>query len=228
VNPLLLLHGALGSADQLSPLKTALKESYPLIYSLNFSGHSGEPFSASGFGIEAFAEDILNFMDNEGLSNTNIFGYSMGGYVAMWFAHTYPERVGRIVTLGTKFDWSPDSAEKEIRKLDPDKILLKVPAFARILEHRHAPNDWKVVLQKTSSMMLGLGNQPLLTEDILRTIKAKITIALGDQDDMADRTYSKRVSELLPFGDFVLLENIPHPIEKVDLNVLTQLISKES
>lgn len=212
----------------MAPLRRILNESKPAVHSLNFSGHSGEAFSASGFGIDIFAHDILTFLNKGEIPVVDIFGYSMGGYVALWFAFNYPERVNRIITLGTKFDWSPTSAEKEIRKLDPEKIQLKIPAFARILEHRHTPNDWKEVLQKTSSMMIDLGNKPLLTEDILRRTETKTIIALGDQDDMADRSYSKYVSEIIPSGKFVLLENTPHPIEKVDLNRIVKLISEES
>lgn len=222
MNPLLLLHGALGSNTQLEPLKQKLEQSGREVYSMNLSGHSGEPFKNS-FDIKTFADDVLSFIDRYQLTKIDIFGYSMGGYVAVWLAHVHPHRVGKIVTLGTKFDWSPESAEREVRKLNPEKILEKIPAFARILEHRHAPNDWKELLKKTGDMMLGLGNSPLLTEEILITVHHPIAICLGDQDDMADRSYSERVAQLLPNGTFRLLENTPHPIEKVNLDQLISL-----
>src|SRR5690606_2169275 len=190
---------------------------------LNFSGHSGELFQES-FGIETFADDVLKFLNNQHLDQVDVFGYSMGGYVAVWLALKHPERIGKITTLGTKFDWSPASAEQEVRKLNAEKIQEKVPAFARILEHRHAPNDWKELLSKTRDMMLSLGNQPLLTEENLKTIQHEVLICLGDQDDMADRNYSEQVAEWLPNGTFELLENTPHPIEKVELNRLVELI----
>jgi pimeloyl-ACP methyl ester carboxylesterase len=148
----------------------------------------------------------------------------MGGYVAVWLAKHHPEKIEKIITLGTKFDWSVESAEKEVRKLNVEKIAEKVPAFARILEHRHAPNDWKELLKKTGEMMLGLGKAPLLTEEILKTIQMPSLICLGDQDDMADRNYAEQVASFLPKGKFKLLENTPHPIEKVDLKMIVSLI----
>ena len=169
MNPVLLLHGALGSSSQLEPLKQKLEARGKEVFMLNFSGHSGVP-SRGSFGIEIFADDVLTFIDKQNLNRVDIFGYSMGGYVAVWLALKHPERVGKIITLGTKFDWSPESAEQEVRKLNAEKIQEKVPAFARILEHRHAPNDWKELLSKTRDMMLSLGNQPLLTEENLKTI----------------------------------------------------------
>lgn len=224
MNPVILLHGALGSKTQLDPLQRLLVAEGRRVHSVNFSGHSGMPFSQTGFGIETFANDVLSYLDEQNMAQADIFGYSMGGYVALWLAHLQPARVGKIVTLGTKFDWSPESAGKEVKKLDPEKILAKVPAFARILETRHAPNDWRELLQKTAAMMLGLGEQPLLTQPVIASIPHPVTVMLGDQDDMADRAYSEQVAHELPQGRFMLVNDTPHPIEKVRLNELVEII----
>ncbi|HEU5291326.1 MAG TPA: alpha/beta fold hydrolase [Cyclobacteriaceae bacterium] len=218
MNPLLILHGALGSASQLDPVKNAFENR--VVHTLNFSGHGGVAFQTD-FGIQQFADDAFQYLQRHQLKQVDIFGYSMGGYVALWLAKNYPDRVGKIVTLGTKFDWNEESATKEVKKLNPEKILEKIPAFARILEHRHAPNDWKELLNKTADMMLSLGKKPLLTKEILETINHQTIICLGDQDDMADRSYSEDVAGFLPNGQFRLLENTPHPIEKVDLKKLS-------
>ena len=222
MNPILLLHGALGSKTQLEPLKYLLEKKDRSVYLMNFSGHSGVPFLQT-FGIDVFADDVLSNLDKNSLQKVDIFGYSMGGYVALWFAHLHPDRVGKIVTLGTKFDWDIISAEKETKKLNPAKIEEKVPAFARILQSRHAPNDWKELLAKTSQMMKGLGEKPLLTQEIFTSVKNDIHILLGDQDDMADKEFSIAVSQMLPHADFNLLPSTPHPIEKVDLTHITRL-----
>lgn len=223
MNPILLLHGAMGSASQLEPLKQKLELSGRKVLSMNFSGHSGELFQED-FGIEAFTDDVLLFLDRHQVPSVDVFGYSMGGYVAIWLAYLFPHRIGKIITLGTKFDWSVESAEREVKKLNPEKILEKVPAFARLLEHRHAPTDWKVLMQKTVDLMLDLGTKPMLTESILNTISAPVDVLLGDTDDMADKNYSERVADWLPNGSFHLLENTPHSIEKVDLNKVTESI----
>jgi pimeloyl-ACP methyl ester carboxylesterase len=219
----LLLHGALGSKSQLEPIKELLASKGLTVFCLNFSGHSGEPFDAD-FGIQTFANNILAFVNRHNLEAVDIFGYSMGGYAALWLAHQHPERVGRIVTLGTKFDWSAASAEKETKKLNPDKIIEKVPAFARILETRHAPQNWKELLQKTAEMMTQLGEAPLLTPEILQQINHEVLVLLGDQDDMADKHYSKQVAHLMPCGEFKELQHTPHPIERVNREELIQLI----
>lgn len=225
MNPVIILHGALGSASQLEPVKKTLAENGMEVHSLNLSGHGGVPFQ-SDFGIEQFATDVLRELDLRKLNTVNIFGYSMGGYVALWLAHHYPHRVGTIVTLGTKFDWSEESALLETKKLNPEKIIEKIPAFARILESRHAPNNWKELMQRTADMMLDLGRNPLLTPVVLNSIRHPVVICLGDQDDMADQRYSREVSDLLPKGKFIALENTLHPIEKVSLEILVDICTK--
>jgi len=226
MNPLLILHGALGSASQLEPVRKSLEQQGLQVHAVNFSGHGGEPFQQT-FGIEQFSEDTLRYINTHKLDMVDIFGYSMGGYVALWLAKNQPNRIGKIVTLGTKFDWSIESATREVKKLNAEKILEKIPAFSRILEHRHAPNDWKLLLQKTSDMMMELGERPLLTEKILKQIFHPVLICLGDQDDMADRAYSEQVASFLPHGTFQLLENTLHPIERVELKRLATIIADQ-
>jgi pimeloyl-ACP methyl ester carboxylesterase len=223
MHPVLLLHGALGSQTQFTALKAALERTGTSVYTMNFSGHGGAPFRKS-FGIETFAHDVADFLKSNHLLQVNIFGYSMGGYVALWLAHEQPQSVAKIVTLGTKFDWSPASAQVEVKKLIPEKIIEKVPAFARLLEHRHAPNDWKQLLEQTSSLMLRLGHRPLLTDAIFKTIQHQVLVCLGDQDDMADARYSEHVGSILPNGRFRLLANTHHPIERVDVATLVGLV----
>lgn len=132
-----------------------------------------------------------------------------------------------MVTLGTKFDWDPSSAEREVKKMNPEKIVEKVPAFARLLEARHAPVSWKELMNETAQMMTALGQKPLLTESIMKSVSNEVTILLGDQDDMADREYSLQVARWIRNAQFVLLADTPHPIEKVNLSVLLPYLLKK-
>ena len=223
-HPILLLHGALGAQQQLEPLKHLLTNQGRSVYSLNFSGHGGNAFSHQGFGIDVFSNDVFQFMEDHDLKTVDIFGYSMGGYVAVWLAHKFPERVKHIVTLGTKFDWDPASAQKEVSKMNADKIIEKIPAFARLLETRHAPNDWKELLNRTKEMMLSLGAKPTITQEVAKKFSNPCLVLLGDLDDMADRNYSEEIAASFSNGKFMLMNNTPHPIEKVDLNALSSLI----
>src|SRR5678816_612704 len=96
INPILILHGALGSASQLGPVKSMMESNGMSVHCLNFSGHGGAPFQ-NNFGIEQFADDTLQYIKSHQLEQVTIFGYSMGGYVALWLAKQHPALVGKII-----------------------------------------------------------------------------------------------------------------------------------
>lgn len=216
----LLLHGALGSAAHFDALKPLLPSAWQ-VHAFSFSGHGGRPFGPA-FSNDAFVEETIAEMDRLGWDRCDIFGYSMGGYVALSLALKYPDRVGRIMTLGTKLHWSPEIAQKEAGMLVPEKIEAKVPAFAQALAARHAPNDWKELCRKTAGMMAELGEENPLEPSNLMPLAHTVRICLGDADNMVSLEESQAVVEALANGEFVLLEGTPHPLERVDMGVLVR------
>jgi len=152
---LLLLHGALGSKEQFADLETVLQEKFK-IHTLNFSGHGKRPSHHHAFTIQNFAHEVLDWMNEHYIKTIDIFGYSMGGYVALWLARFYPDRVRKIFTLGTKLNWNEEEAEREIRMLNAEKIVEKIPTFAKSLAERHGEYEWKSVMIKTAAMMKDL------------------------------------------------------------------------
>ena len=225
MRPLLLLHGALGAAVLFDPLVTHLEAQYS-IHRLDFSGHGGRPFPEHGYSMQGFVGDVIAYLDENGLAQVDIFGYSMGGYVALCLAKEHPERVGKIFTLATKFAWTPEAAATETKMLNPEKIAEKVPKFAAALEARHAPQDWKEVLRATADMMISLGDAPVLSNAALEDIPHKCLIAVGDQDQMVTREESVRAAKLLTNGEFAAMADTPHPIEQVDAKRLGQWITE--
>ncbi len=220
---LLLLHGAIGSIDQFNSLSKELSLEF-LTYTFNFPGHGGEPIPQSGFSIQLFAEATIAFMDKNKLEKVSIFGYSMGGYVALYLAKYFPERIEKVITLATKFHWDELTAQKEVRMLDADKIEAKIPAFATELQKRHSPVNWRSVLNETSEMLLKMGNDnPLKPEDYSK-IKTPALILLGDNDKMVTLEETIAVNELLPNSRLEILANTSHPLEQVDAEMLATYI----
>ena len=221
---LLLLHGALGNKRQFDSLRSTLERAFEL-YDLDFEGH-GESASTQEFSMDLFVENVVHQVKSHELTPVNIFGYSMGGYVALCLAHQNPDLVNKIMTLGTKFDWTRESATKEVKMLNPDKIAEKVPHFADKLKKDHPCNDWKEVVYKTGRMMQGLGNGKNLSIDDLKQINHKVLICLGTQDEMVTVAESESAANALPNGSLMMIENFRHPLEKVDVQKLTEDIKK--
>ncbi len=219
---LLLLHGAIGAKKQLEPLSAELKEQFE-VHNINLSGHGGTPFDGP-FSIEKFAAEVLQYLQENKLEKIYIFGYSMGGYVALYLASKHPEKVEKIFTLATKFDWSPEISQKETKMLNPEIIKEKIPAFAKALQQRHHPQPWETVLDKTSQMMLELGNKQPLSKEDFHKIKTSVKLAIGVADKMVSISETKQVSEWLPNAELLILPDVQHPIEKAPIPLLAEEI----
>lgn len=220
---LLLLHGALGSLELLSPLANLLDRDR-LVFSLNFSGHGGTPIDQP-FGAELFTAEVVEMLDKVEISQVDIFGFSMGGYVAINLAHRHPERVRRIFTLGTQFDWSPELAAGEMEFLVPEIIEAKVPHFAETLAKRHHPEDWREVVRQTAQMIERMGSEGGYSAEVFTEIPHPVMIAVGEEDHMVDAHTSAQIARLLPQGQFLRIPDCPHPIERVDHAQLATLVA---
>jgi pimeloyl-ACP methyl ester carboxylesterase len=132
---LLLIHGATGSASQMKDLENILKKDYE-VHCFDLPGHGNHP-SEEAFSIPLFADYVKDYCEKKQLDRINIFGYSMGGYIALHLAKNHPGLINRIVTLATKFGWDETVASKETQMLVADVIEKKVPQFARLLEQRN-------------------------------------------------------------------------------------------
>jgi pimeloyl-ACP methyl ester carboxylesterase len=224
---IILLHGALGTKSDLLPLKNILSPHFQ-VHKFNFTGH-GNNTSTRDFTIEKFTEDLAYYINEHNIEKPSIFGYSMGGYVALNYALTTKNEIDKIFTLGTKFKWDIEFATKQAKFLNPEKLLEKVPAYTAYLEAKHHPNSWQNVVTQTANMMQRLASNPLLTEVTLATINTQTLIALGEKDDMVTIEESKTVAQQLPNATFKIIDNTPHPIEKVNqvliANTITEFLS---
>ncbi len=221
---LVLLHGALGSKEQFKELEKALSTEFT-IHALDFSGHGRRPSHHHAYNIQNFAHEVLDWMNEHYMKTIDIFGYSMGGYVALWLARFYPDRVGKIFTLGTKLKWNEAEAEKEIKMLNPEKVLEKVPAFAQTLAERHGEHEWKSVMSKTALLMKDLAHTHLADQDFIK-IQQTVLLGRGGLDNMVSLDETDYVHHLLKNSTFKTYDGVEHPIEKVPVPLLSREIEK--
>lgn len=221
--PVLLLHGALGAKDQFESLTHKLQKFYE-VHVLNFTGHGGGDVDGVNYSTDLFVTDVEDYLEGQNLPGIHIFGYSMGGYVALRFAQKYPEKAYSVTTLGTKFHWTPETARSEIKMLDPGNMLSKVPEYAAMLAKRHLPADWKRVVELTAEMMMDLGNGAAIKEADLKQIKTRVVLGIGSEDKMVSIEETKWAHKALPNAVLMTLEGVQHPIERLRFETMRDLI----
>lgn len=220
--PLMLLHGALQSSHQFDEWWSWLDQFES--HRLDFEGHGQAPSQGRPLRAEHFVENVLAYMDKAKLTQADFFGYSLGGYVASMLAHEHPERVGRVITLGTKFLWDEATAQQAAKMMDVEIIKAKVPRFAESLAQIHTATAWETVVQQSAEMLFANAAVGGLSVAYMAEIAVPIRIMIGDRDDIADLRESYQLYQALQQGEFAVLPNTPHPFQKVDLGYLTQAV----
>lgn len=66
-------------------------------------GMGSRPRGEAPFTLEQFALDLEAFMDEKGLEQADILGFSDGANIALLFALRHPRRVGRLILNGGQF-----------------------------------------------------------------------------------------------------------------------------
>ena len=211
-----LIHGALGARDQCAPLAAALAALGPL-HLPELEGHGATPSAVRPFRVAHFASNVLDSLDAAGVESAAFFGYSLGGYVALWLARHHPARVRRVMTLATKLRWTPALAEREAAMLDVPVIRENVPRFAAQLAARHGEEPWAEVVDATREMMQWMGSSPALGGDDLRAITVPVRLVVGDRDATVSVDECAEARALLPNGELEVLPATPHPFERVPL-----------
>lgn len=221
---LLFLHGALGVSTDLAPLIEYFGTDNFNIHTLNFSGHGKDQSTPAEFRIDLFARDLDQYITKHQLKNPVVFGYSMGGYVALYHKANFEDsNIEKIFTYGTKFNWSEAAVKKELPLLDPETIEHKYPQFAESLRNKHG-DRWKVLLLSTAHMMQNLERLDGLTREDLNAIEIPVFLILGDLDRMVTSEETHLTSSWLHHSQLKTISHSKHEMERANLKEIANII----
>ncbi len=224
MTPIIMLHGAIGSAIQMQPFADALKDLVD-VQIFNFPGHGGKKFKAA-FSIQEFTGELYEYIQQHQFEKVNLFGFSMGGYVAMNFAYRYPSLVEKVCTLGTKYYWDDEIAIREATKLVPAVIKEKIPAYAQTLIQLHGETNWEKLLISTALLLKDLGRDPILNKGVYAKINQPCLIMLGDSDKMVSLEETIFAFRNLAQASLAVLPGTIHQVEKIDQQLVTLYLKK--
>jgi pimeloyl-ACP methyl ester carboxylesterase len=100
--PLLLLHGGLGSIDMFAPILPALAARRTVI-GVDLQGHGRTALGDRPFSPEAVGDDMAEIARALGYDQVDVMGYSLGGGVAFRMAVQHPQAVRRLVLVSTGY-----------------------------------------------------------------------------------------------------------------------------
>jgi len=217
--PLLLVHGLGGRADDWSNLMPQLVRDHHHVYALDLPGYGRSEWPGNAkYSIEEEAADVEAFMQKVGLTQTDLAGWSMGGWVVMRVALDKPQQIRRLILIdspGLIFDltWDtnlfvPDTPEK-LQKLD-DLLMPngapKVPGFiARAIFRYEQKHGW-VVRRNMDSML----TRRDLLDGKLGALKMPVLILWGKQDHLIPVSEGEAIHHAIPQSEMQIFDGCGH------------------
>lgn len=180
----LLLHGGLFDIElQFGALLPGLSAGRRVI-AVEFQGHGHTNDLDRPFSSAAFAGDVLGVLDHLGLNCVDVFGFSVGGAVALELAVRRPERVRRLIASSVSFRASGMRGSENAQAVGEMKVemIAGTPMEAAYLatsphpDHEHLQG----LLDKLGATCAG--GFPDWADDDIRGIAAPTLITVGDAD----------------------------------------------
>ena len=177
--PLVMLHGAYMTIDAMGEVVPALAETRQVI-AVELQGHGRTADIDRPVSYELMADDVAALLRHLVIEKADVFGYSMGGGVALQVAIRHPEVVRKLVVASASY--TSDGMHPELLEMIPTltpEVFAGSPIEEAYLRIAPNPEDFPTLVAK----MKQLDMQPFAwpPEDI-RGIAAPTLLIVGDAD----------------------------------------------
>jgi len=207
----LLLHGALGSVEmELRPLMRALEPSFYVV-ALDLPGHGRSGDLTSSWAHPAPLTTLLQaFLAHLQLEQVNLFGFSMGGHLALRLALAEPERFHALALHATHSLHDPALRQRVLTRFDP-AFLVRRPEWIAAFEQFHGPERWK---QTAHLLKEGLSTpDAALSPEVLKTLIPPILLSGGENDELFPPEVTLAFARLFSRARTLILPDIGHTLE---------------
>lgn len=179
--PLLLLHGGLGTLDMFAPMFPMLSERRQVI-AVDLHGHGRTVLGDRPIDLVAQGDDMDVVLEKLGFGEVDAFGYSLGGGVAFQMAVRHPDRVRRLALLSTGF--STDGFYPEMRPQQGAvsgamaDAMKGTPMYESYMAVAPKPEDFPRLLDAMGAWM----QQEFDWSDDVRKLAMPVMLVYGDSD----------------------------------------------
>lgn len=240
---LIFLHGYTNSSLGYLPLGRLLAAHYH-VFLLDQRGHGASDKPECCYTRLDYAHDAKLFLDRMGIERAHLAGHSLGGMVAQTFAAFWPERLDRLMVIGSTIGRrslpSPDSPpppptfgplDAEIRALkdpiDPDSAFMKVwwdvPGLDPQIQY-HMRRESARIPAAIWRAMLDQGEVSRDLRATARRITAPTLLLFGGKDSLFSVADNKEMMAWLPQARAVTLEGLGHSLPEEDPEAVAEVL----
>ena len=171
--PIILLHGNGENSEYFMRQIEHFSQNYKVI-AVDTRGHGKSPRGTAPFLLSQFSLDLKALLDELGISQANILGFSDGGNIALLFALSYPSYVKRLILNGANL--SPSGV----------KLHIQVPIIIGFLISSLVSVFSKKAIAKKEMLAL-MVTQPKISPDDLAKIEIPTLIIVGTRDMIKEK-----------------------------------------
>ncbi len=132
--PLVLLHGGLGSMADFNGIIGALPDHFRFV-GIDLRGHGKSTLGSASLTYRRYQADVEAVLDRIGIETFSLLGFSDGGIVGYRMAGESPSRVRALVTLGAQWRLKPDDPALDmLRGVTTDMWMERFPNLVRYYE----------------------------------------------------------------------------------------------
>jgi pimeloyl-ACP methyl ester carboxylesterase len=179
--PLILLHGGLGGIGMFVPILPVLAENRQVV-GVELQGHQHTADVNRTMSFEQMADDVAALIKHLGLENTDIFGYSLGGGVALQTAIRHPELVRKLVLVSAPYSndgWYPEiRTSMKSMNVEAAKAMVGSPMHQAYINTAPNPDGWQTLVVKTGELI----RQDYDWSVAVSALKMPTMIVVGDAD----------------------------------------------
>ncbi|MDQ3783742.1 MAG: alpha/beta hydrolase [Actinomycetota bacterium] len=177
--PLVVLHGAYMTIDAMGEIVPSLAETRQVIVA-ELQGHGRTADIDRPLSYEQMADDVAALLRHLEIEDADVFGYSMGGGVALQVAIRHPEVVRKLVVASASY--TSDGMHPELLEMIPaltPEAFAGSPIEEAYLRTAPNPDDFPTLVAKLKQLDMEPFAWP--PEDI-RGIAAPTLLIIGDSD----------------------------------------------
>jgi pimeloyl-ACP methyl ester carboxylesterase len=144
VPPVLFLHSALGSSQELEEIRGRFAERSTI--TIDLPGHGESTTTREAIDTQWIGEVLCNALDRLSIVTVDVVGYSLGGYVGLELAARAPKKVRSVVSHAMKYYWDANNIEAAVEtfqkaRVAPRTIALTATLLRNFNERQLAASD---------------------------------------------------------------------------------------
>jgi pimeloyl-ACP methyl ester carboxylesterase len=204
--PLVMLHGGVLSAEMFGPYLPSLTAGRQVIL-MELQGHARTADIDREISLRDLASDVEGVLDHLGVRQADLFGFSLGGGVALQLALSSPERVRRlaVASISTSADGGYDLQDPahQHRLPTPEDFGAMRQDYARLSPEPGHFEEFMAKLQRS------MATAPGWTFEELGTLSVPTLIMLGDTDFFKP-SHAVEIHEAVKGSQLAILPNTTH------------------